>query len=122
MSVMISRVWLFAGLAALPLAAKDVTFNRDVAPPMSLMSYKEAKPWAAAIKEAVLLRKMPPWGADPHFGSWSNDARLSDGEIATLKAWAEGTCEEGASTVDRGRTAAGEPEDRASCARLRRVG
>jgi hypothetical protein len=109
---MIGRVLILAGLASLTLAAKDVTFNRDVAPilfhrcvqchhpndvaPMSLMSYKEAKPWAAAIKEAVLLRKMPPWGADPHFGSWSNDARLSDVEIATLKAWAEGTREEGA--------------------------
>ena len=48
------------------------------------------KPWAASIKEAVLLRKMPPWKADPHYGKWSNDATLSAAEIETLKAWADG--------------------------------
>lgn len=92
-------------------AAGQVTFTRDVAPilyrrcvschhandiaPMPLVTYKEARPWAAAMVEAVLLRKMPPWGADPRFGHWSNDARLRDDEIATLKAWAAGGAAEG---------------------------
>lgn len=87
-------------------AATEVTFSRDVAPilyrhcvschhandiaPMSLMSYKEARPWAAAIKEAVLLRKMPPWKADPHYGQWSNDSSLTAAEIETIRAWVEG--------------------------------
>lgn len=87
-------------------AAEPVTFSRDVAPiiyqhcagchhandiaPMSLLTYKEAKPWAAAIKEAVLTRKMPPWMADPHYGKWANDPSLNDREIAVLKAWADG--------------------------------
>jgi hypothetical protein len=64
-----------------PGAPKEVTFNRDVAPilynncvkchrendiaPMSLMTYKDARPWARAIREAVVQRKMPPWHADP---------------------------------------------------------
>ncbi len=87
-------------------AANEPTFNRDVAPllyahcvkchhpgdiaPMSLLTYKEARPWAAAIKEAVITRKMPPWKADEHYGEWSNDARLSNAEIATIAAWANG--------------------------------
>ncbi len=57
---------------------------------MPLITYSQVKPWAASIKEAVLLRKMPPWKADPHYGKWSNDSSLSASEIATLKAWAEG--------------------------------
>src|SRR5439155_10017502 len=66
----------------------------DIAP-MSLITYQEAKPWAAAIREAVLLQKMPPWKADPHVGKWSNDPTLTDAEIATLKAWADGGRPEG---------------------------
>ena len=74
-------------------AKKEVTFNKDVAPiffkncvechraneaaPMSLMSYKEARPWAKSIKEKVVKREMPPWHADPHFGEFSNDRRLT---------------------------------------------
>ncbi len=29
----------------------------------SMMTYAEARPWAVAIKEEVLSRRMPPWGA-----------------------------------------------------------
>ncbi|HZT38636.1 MAG TPA: thiol-disulfide isomerase [Bryobacteraceae bacterium] len=90
---------------------KDVTFNKDVAPilfrhcvachrpgniaPMSLLSYKEARPWAAAIREAVVSRKMPPWHADPNVGRFSNDARLKDHDIAILDAWAKSGAREG---------------------------
>ena len=62
---------------------------------MSLITYQETRPWAAAIRQAVTTRKMPPWKADPHFGKWSNDSRLSDAQIATLKAWADGQKLEG---------------------------
>ena len=92
-------------------ASRNVTFSRDVAPilyrhcvechhpgdiaPMSLLTYQSARPWASAIREAVLSRKMPPWKADPKYGQWSNDSRLSDSEIATLKAWIDGPKLEG---------------------------
>ena len=81
------------------------TFTQDVAPilykhcvgchrpgdiaPMALLSYKDAKPWAASIKEAVLTKKMPPWKADKSIGHWSNDPTLSETEIATLVKWAD---------------------------------
>jgi hypothetical protein len=89
----------------------ELTFNRDVAPilyahcvschhpndiaPMSLLTYKDARPWAAAIKEAVVTRKMPPWKADPHYGQWSNDSSLSQAQIDTLVSWANGAKLEG---------------------------
>jgi hypothetical protein len=62
---------------------------------MSLLDYKSARPWAKAIREAVLTRKMPPWFADPNFGSFSNDARLSDNEIETIRRWVDGGAIEG---------------------------
>ena len=107
---MICRVFLFLACAA-GLASAEVTFTRDVAPvlykrcvschrpgdiaPMSLLTYKDARPWATGIKEAVLTRRMPPWKADPHFGKWSNDPSLTAGEIRTIAAWAEGAKAEG---------------------------
>src|ERR1039457_3858358 len=58
--------------------------------PMAFLTYKEVPPWAKAIREAVIPRKMPPWPADPHFGKFSNDRSLSQEEIATLVAWSDG--------------------------------
>ena len=97
---------LIAAFAAVPLSGVVPTFSRDVAPilyrhcvschhpndiaPMSLLTYKDAKPWATSIKESVLSRKMPPWKADPQVGKWSNDPSLSEAEIATVKAWVDG--------------------------------
>lgn len=62
---------------------------------MSLLDYQSARPWAKAIKQSVSAGKMPPWFADPRFGHFSNDARLSAAEIATLQAWADGGAPEG---------------------------
>ena len=65
------------------------------AAPMSFLTYKEVRPWAKAIREAVITRKMPPWPADPHFGKFSNDRSLTREEIDTLVAWADGGAREG---------------------------
>jgi mono/diheme cytochrome c family protein len=94
-----------------PAAPKEVTYNRDVAPilykncvvchrpndiaPMSLLTYKEARPWARRIRDAVVERAMPPWHADPAVGDFLNDPRLSDTDIATIDAWARGGAKEG---------------------------
>src|SRR4029079_2779335 len=79
------------------VAASNVTFNKDVLPllqkncqechrtgegaPMSLLTYAEARPWAKAMKTAVLTQRMPPWFADPKYGHFANDRRLSQEEI-----------------------------------------
>ena len=57
--------------------------------PMPLRTYAETRPWAKAIRQAVLLRRMPPWSADPRFGLFRNDLSLSATEIDTLKAWVD---------------------------------
>ena len=91
--------------------ASAVTFDKDVAPiffkncaqchrpgevaPMSLLSYKDARPWARAIKEKVVSQQMPPWLADPHYGEFSNDRRLSQQQINTITAWVDQGAKEG---------------------------
>jgi hypothetical protein len=92
-------------------ALSAATFNKDVLPilqkncqachrpgqvaPMSLLSYKEARPWAKAIKEAVVIRKMPPWSANPQYGHFINDRSMKQSEIDTLVAWADSGAAEG---------------------------
>jgi len=99
-----------AALAATNSSA-PVTFNKDVLPllqkncqgchrpgeiaPMSLLTYSDARPWAKAIKAAVVTQKMPPWFADPKVGHFSNDRRLSESQIQTLVSWADNGAPEG---------------------------
>lgn len=97
--------------SAAPLAPGSVTFSKDVAPilyakcaschhpgemaPMSLVTYKEVRPWAKSIREQVTSRQMPPWYADPNHGQFSNDSRLTEQQIATIRAWVEQGAKEG---------------------------
>lgn len=92
-------------------AATDVTFHKDIEPilqqhcqechrpgeigPMPLLTYQQARPWAKAIKAAVLKNQMPPWPADPNYGKFSNDRSLTKEQIATLVAWADANAPEG---------------------------
>ena len=57
--------------------------------PMSFVTYRETRPWAKAIRDAVRTRKMPPWFADPCCGKFANDRTLTPAEIETLSAWAD---------------------------------
>ena len=86
-------------------AAEPPNFTKDVAPvlqarcqechrpgeaaPFSLLTYEQARPWAKAIKAAVVRGKMPPWFADPHYGKFSNDRSLRKSEIDTVVAWVD---------------------------------
>ena len=90
---------------------KEVTFNKDVAPifykncaechrpndiaPMSLLTFKEARPWARSIKEKVAMKEMPPWSPDPKYGEFSNEQRLTQQEIDTVVAWVDQGAKEG---------------------------
>src|SRR5579883_2549058 len=92
-------------------AAAPVTFQKDVLPilqkncqschrpgqvaPMSFLTYESARPWAKAMKVAVLTRKMPPWFADPKFGHFGNDRSLPQSDIETIAQWADGGAPEG---------------------------
>src|SRR5581483_12080461 len=105
------RLCLSVFLAGIPGLAASPTFNRDVLPilqkncqnchrageigPMPLLTYAEVRPWAKAIKVAVASGKMPPWHADPQYGHFANDRRLSQEEIRKITAWVDGGAPEG---------------------------
>ncbi|WZO95997.1 redoxin domain-containing protein [Isosphaeraceae bacterium EP7] len=57
--------------------------------PFTLNNYDDARRWAASIREVVDDRRMPPWHADPRYGHFSNDRRLSARERSTLIAWVD---------------------------------
>ena len=57
--------------------------------PMSLLTYEQTRPWAKGIQKAVMTRQMPPWFADPDFGHFANQRRLSGRDIETINAWVE---------------------------------
>src|SRR5262249_585196 len=63
--------------------------------PFSLTSYEKAKGWAEMIREVVTEGRKPPWHADPRFGKFSNDRRLSQEERETLLAWIDQGCPRG---------------------------
>jgi hypothetical protein len=111
---MVRCVFAALALAVAAMAGEPssrVTFTKDVLPvlqkncqtchrpgqvaPMSLLTYKDARPWAKAIKAAVTTRKMPPWFADPNYGHFANDRSLKQRDIETLAKWADSGAAEG---------------------------
>jgi mono/diheme cytochrome c family protein len=104
-----------AAWTATPAASQDsarvVTFNKDVLPvlqkncqschrpgqigPFSMLTYKDTRPWAKAIKAAVSSRMMPPWMANPRYGHFDNDRSLNQAEIDSIATWVDGGAAEG---------------------------
>src|SRR5262245_58265464 len=98
-------------LLELTCAAATPTFNKDIAPilyqncaschrpgevaPFSLLTYQDAAKRAKLIATVTERRYMPPWKAEHGFGEFSNERRLADQQIATIRAWADGGAPEG---------------------------
>jgi hypothetical protein len=59
------------------------------------MNYEEARPWAKAMKEEVLSRRMPPWNAVKGFGEFKNDRGLTQEDLEIISDWVEGGAPEG---------------------------
>jgi len=113
--------WVLAGVVGALVSAAPAwaqggavpTFSKDVAPifqakcqschqpesiaPMSLITYKEARPWARSIKDRVARRQMPPWHIDQSVGvqKFKNDMSLTDAQIDTIVRWVDGGAPEG---------------------------
>jgi peroxiredoxin/mono/diheme cytochrome c family protein len=80
------------------------TYTKDVAPilnkncvachrpgqigPFPLTTFDEAAGWADMIAEVTASHRMPPWHADPKYGQFANDARLTDVDRHALARWA----------------------------------
>ncbi len=89
----------------------DITYTRDIASilnrrcvechregqiaPFPLTSYDDIEGWEGMIAEVVTEQRMPPWNADPRFGHFKNDARLSAEEKESLLTWIKNGCPEG---------------------------
>jgi hypothetical protein len=94
-----------AGHAQSPSQASAPTFSKDVAPilyknctgchrageigPMPLITYQDARPHATDMRDEVREGRMPPWYADPHYGKFENDRRLTDAEKSVIARWAD---------------------------------
>jgi len=111
----IIRTAIAVALAAWVSSAHDptttpVTFSREISrllngrcagchreggSAFSLLTYGDARPWAKAIKEEVLERRMPPWGAIKGFGEFRDDQSLTQEQIDTIAEWVEGGAPEG---------------------------
>lgn len=116
-------------------APSSPTYNKDVATilndncamchrpgevaPMSLLSYKEVRPWARAIRTKVVTREMPPWFAEVRASHpLKNTRALTDTQIETIVRWVEAGAPEGTGTAPPppefagdGQNAMGRPPD-----------
>jgi tetratricopeptide (TPR) repeat protein len=88
-----------------------VTFNRDIAPivyanctpchrpgeagPFSLITYGNVKSHARQIARVTRSRFMPPWLPEPGEGSFRDERRLTEDQIALIQRWVEGGALEG---------------------------
>jgi hypothetical protein len=61
----------------------------------SLVDYQETFPWRTAIKEEILERRMPPWGAVKGFGDFRNDQALTPEQLELITSWSQGGSPEG---------------------------
>jgi peroxiredoxin len=91
------------GRAREPQADARVTYSKQIArlfnkrcvechhagdiAPFSLTNYEEASGWAEMIAEVIDQGRMPPWHADPKFGKFSDDRRLTDEERREIHEW-----------------------------------
>jgi hypothetical protein len=108
---MTSTVMIGAPQQAAPASAVAPTFSADVAPimyakcvtchrpgevaPMSLITFKDVRPWASSIRDKVSSRVMPPWHADRQYGAFRNEQSLTQNEIDTIVKWVNAGAPEG---------------------------
>ena len=77
------------------LQRKCVQCHADGKLAMPLVTFAQTRPWAEAIKEETLSRRMPPWPAERGFGAYSNDIGLTPREFEFLISWIDGGVPEG---------------------------
>lgn len=110
-------VLLPAILSIASAVGKPLTYEQDIRPilarrcvgchqtgeigPMRLTSYSEVRPWAQAIKAAVLTQAMPPWSADKSVGqAFRNDRSLPSSEIQAIVSWVNDGCQKGSASTE----------------------
>jgi hypothetical protein len=66
----------------------------------SFTTYTDARPWARAIREEILERRMPPWTAVRGYGHFANDISLTARETEIILSWADGGAPSGVLKVE----------------------
>src|SRR5271157_5069806 len=110
-SFAVPAILFIAALAATAANAATPTFNKDVAPilyqncatchrpgevaPFSLLTYADAAKKAGLLAIVTGKRVMPPWKAEPGYGSFANERRLSESQIALIRDWGKAGAPEG---------------------------
>jgi hypothetical protein len=105
---------LAAAVAAPGSDAEAITYTKHIAPllwkncaschrpgevgPFSLLTYQDAAKRADFLAAITAERRMPPWKAEPGFGHFRDERRLTDREIGLLKGWAAAGAPEGDDT------------------------
>jgi Flp pilus assembly protein TadD len=100
---------------SLLIASGAVTWRGDIAPivykncsschhaggsaPFDLSTYAQAKRWSAQMLDVTQTRYMPPWLPAKGHGVFAGDRRMSDTEIAAIKAWVSAGAPEGGGKV-----------------------
>ena len=85
------------------LAKKPISYVNEVAPilqkscvpchspgnigPFAMPNYEKIKGRSSSIREVLLAQRMPPWHADPHYGTFANERSLSAEQAHTLVQW-----------------------------------
>ena len=112
LAIVVLAAWMLVPRAAYSHnpTTTTVLFNREIAAllqrkclqchaegkmAMPLGTYAQARPWAEAIKEETLARRMPPWPAERGYGAFSNDIGLTPREFEFLISWIDGGVPEG---------------------------
>jgi len=93
-----------ADLRAHDVSTTPITWNREISrifyercischrpggTSFSLTTYPDVQPRAVAIRDAVLSRRMPPWGGVKGFGDFRNDEALTAEQIELITDWVQ---------------------------------
>src|SRR5687768_9402571 len=111
MKISMAALTTLAALVMPAAAGESITFNKHIAPilwkncaschhkgavgPFPLVTYKDAARRARFIRDITAGRRMPPWRAEPGYGPFENERRLSDADIQTIARWVEAGAVEG---------------------------
>lgn len=63
--------------------------------PFPMTTYDEVMGWGEMIREVVDEGRMPPWYANPEYGEFANDCRLTGEEMNLIARWVENGQPEG---------------------------
>ncbi len=120
--------WASGSALAHDIITTKLTYTRDISrifnqrcmdchhkgSSIPLTTYEQVRPWAVSIKEQVLSRAMPPWGAVKGFGDLAPDHALSQEEMLIIAAWVIGGAPQGDPALAPHRAASEPPAENRS--------